>query len=125
MGFLRPIQQNAQQSPMAFQGLCDPDFDAGVGCHQFLHQRGEIPFQVDSESQEIRNHHDMPHALGGQPRDRSGKIRLTKLQKCRFHLGITSGARKRGCDLPNTLVGGFDARAMPKNDESALFRQWS
>jgi hypothetical protein len=110
---------------MAFQWIRDPDLYAGVGSHQFRYQRGEIPFQVDSESQEVRNHHDMPHALGGQPRDRAGKIRLTQLQKCRFHLRITSGARKCGCDLPHALVGGFDARAVRKNDESALFRQWS
>jgi hypothetical protein len=108
---------------MAFQRLCDPDFDARVGTHQFRHQRGEISFQVDSEGQEIRNHHDMSRALGGQPRNRTSKIRLTQLQKRRFHLRITSGARKCDRDLPDTLVGGFDARAVRKNNESALFRQ--
>jgi hypothetical protein len=75
---------------------------------------------VDPEGQEIRNHYDVPHALRGQPRDRAGKVGLPQLQKCCFHLPITSGARKCCCDVSNPLIGGFDARAVRKNDESAL-----
>jgi hypothetical protein len=108
---------------VAFERLRDPDFDPGMGSHQLPHQRGEIPLEMDSESQEIRNHKYVPDALRGQPRDRAGKFGLPQLQKCRFHVLITSGASKCGCDVSNAFIGGFDARAMRKNDESALLGQ--
>lgn len=64
----------------------DADIQIGMRGRNRRYELGQIPFQMESEGQEIRDNDDLVEACFRQVADRSGEIGLAELQKGRLDI---------------------------------------
>jgi hypothetical protein len=85
---------------------------------QIRDDSGQIPFQMDPQSEEVRKHDDPPHSASGQARDGPGEIGLAKFEESGFDVVEGARASQFGGDRPHAPIGVFDAGTVRKDDQA-------
>ena len=103
---------------MSFQRGGDAHLDSGIPEGQIGDDSGQVAFQVDPQSEEIREHDDVAHPATGQARHGPGEIGLAELEEGRFDVVEGARASQFGGDRPHALIGVFDAGPMRKDNQA-------
>jgi len=103
---------------MSFQRWGDAHLDSGMLEGQISDDSGQVAFQMDPQSEEIREHDDAAHAATGQARHSPGEIGLAELEEGRFDVVEGARASQFGSNRPHSLIGIFDTGPVRKDDQA-------
>ena len=112
----QPRRQYLHQRRMPIQRRRDHDIHARVRLPNLLHDPRQVPIHVQAEREEVRQDHD---ALRTSSRELIGsalQARLPQFEKRRYYLRVPRRAREIHSHRSHSVISGFDARTVGKND---------
>jgi len=103
---------------MTVQWRRNTDFQLRMcrGC--LLDEARQIPLQMESERQEIRQDNNTTDASGSKTRHSAIEVGRAEFEKCGFHVIESAGPRQLSSSFPHRFIGRFDAGTVRKHDES-------
>jgi len=107
------------QSRVAIERGRRANLDAGMCLREPMDDSRKIPLEMEPEGKEIRHDHDAGCSFPNKRRHCGCEIRRAAVEKRRFY-HIKATFLPHACrNPPHGFVGGFNRRAMRKNDDSS------
>ena len=116
--FRSPIEEDLDKRRMTIQRRRGDNLYPVVFAGDISQEARQIPLQVQTQREEIGDHHDAANVAGGHGTYRLVQVRLSEFQKGRQNVGKPAGSGKPAGHGTHRLIGRLNAGTVSEDDES-------